>query len=94
MSLREILWYNEGFSADDAVWMLEGTGYNDDDEIVEVVYRIPDEVRAGFVRIGRIPGGINAIPVVWENVTQRDRQELVPRKLRTLGTTRAQSRDR
>lgn len=86
MSLRDILWHNEGFELSAAVWILEGTAYNDDDEIVEVVYRIPDEVREDILNVGRIVGGINNIPVVWENVTPRDRPKFAPRKFHTHGT--------
>jgi hypothetical protein len=89
MSLREILWDDPVLDRGEAVWFLEGTGYNDDDELVEVVYRIPDEVRADIIGAGC--ADLDSIPVVWINVTQRDRAEGVRRKLHTHGIAPVQS---
>ena len=86
MSLREILWHNECFDPEDPTWTLEGTAYNEDDQIVEVVYRLPDMVRTNILKAGRIAGGIEAIPVEWTKVIQRDQPEPARRKFHTHGT--------
>lgn len=54
MPLRDILWETEGFNPSEPVWMLEGTAYTEEDQLVIAKYRIPAERRLRVLKGERV----------------------------------------
>jgi len=72
MALREIVWETEAFWPQEPVWWLEGTAYNERDDLIHVKARVSDERRKEILQEGRISGGIDGFVFPDDEITRLD----------------------